>query len=240
MLGTVFGSFANVCIYRIPRGMSIINPPSHCPNCKRKIPPYLNIPLISYIVLKGKCRYCNTRISPRYFIVELLSAGLLPGLFILEGLSVDFIISVVFFEALLIASFIDIEHMVIPDSLSIGSLVLMLAVSPLREGLEASLKGTIFGAGLIMFIAFAYKLARGIEGMGFGDVKLMGAIGAFAGWKGALLTLFYASFLGAIVGFLVALRKGLRYPMPFGPFLSIGVFAWVLQSRLGFHFPFFM
>lgn len=248
LIGSVIGSFLNVCIYRIPREKSIVSPPSACPGCNKPIRPYDNIPIISYIMLRGKCRDCGTKISMRYPLVELLTSVLFVFMYRNFGKSVfpffTFeLISLLVFVSLLIAiSFIDLDFQIIPDILSIGGLVLGFILSIFRPffrnidpkfGIIDSLLGILIGGGLLFAIAWLYQFFTKREGMGGGDIKLLGMIGAFCGWKGVLFSLVSGSVLGTLIGIPLMLAKGAgtKYAIPFGPFLSLGALFYVLMGN---------
>lgn len=239
LLGLVIGSFLNVCIYRIPNNMSVVFPPSSCPKCKNKIKWYDNIPLLSFIILRAKCRHCGQKISFEYPFVELLT-GLLTVLFVWRfGISwwTPVVLTVVY--CLVALSAIDLHTMMIPDRFSIGLTVFSLAFAflnpafsgtPWDKFLSALLGGSIgfFGLwGLAIFGQFAFKK----EAMGGGDIKLMAAIGALAGWMGVINTLVVSSFAGiAYFGILMLLKKDLGdRTIPFGPFLSVGLLVNLLM-----------
>ncbi|GAB6184343.1 prepilin peptidase [Thermodesulfovibrio hydrogeniphilus] len=223
VLGLVVGSFLNVCIYRIPRGVSIILPKSFCPACDNAIKPYHNIPLVSYILLKGKCSYCGEKISFRYPVVEFLTGVLYVLSFLKFGLSVEIFFVLIFISALIVISFIDLDFQIIPDIISIPLIILGIICSflpfehsALSFGIKESLIGILVGGGSLFIVAV---LSRG--GMGGGDIKLNAAVGAFLGWKFALLTVFIGSLFGSIVGIVMMKKTGNR-KIPFGPFLSLG------------------
>ncbi len=235
IFGAVVGSFLNVCIVRIPEGESVVHPPSHCPNCKSPIAFYDNIPLFSYLLLRGRCRACRERISPRYFAVELLTASLAVALFYKFGLGPAFLTSFIFVAALIIISFIDLDVMIIPDVISLPGIVLGLLFSIVaRYALEdpfevipsplSSLVGLLVGGGFLLAVGRIYEVFTKVEGMGGGDIKLFAMIGAFLGWQSLLGTLLFASLGGSVIGLTVMLLKGVgrRHPIPFGPFLCLG------------------
>jgi leader peptidase (prepilin peptidase) / N-methyltransferase len=225
MVGTIFcfgltiGSFANVCIHRLPRKESVVFPGSHCPACSSLVRPLDNIPVISYIVLGGKCRDCSTRISPIYPVIETVTAALLLAGFFKFGLTFQFLVYLVLAPALVIITAIDIEHQIIPDMITLPGIVLGLAVGAYTIGYSASLIGFFVGGGLFYSLAV---LSNG--GMGGGDIKYIAAIGALLGWQKVLLVIFIGSFLGSIVGlFQIAVQKKSRKSLiPFGPFLAAG------------------
>lgn len=221
-VGACIGSFLNVVIYRLPRDESIARPGSRCTACGRPIPPWENIPIASFILLGGRCRGCGERISPRYPLVEALTAAGYAFLAYFDGIGFTLLRDVVLFSLLVPITFIDIDHRIIPDELSLGGLAAGILLSFLPGGdWVGSLIGGVAGGGVLFVTAFAYEKATGMEGMGGGDIKLIAMIGAFLGWKGALLTIFSASILGTCGG-LIAMRKGregLKTAIPFGPFL---------------------
>jgi leader peptidase (prepilin peptidase) / N-methyltransferase len=225
MVGAVFcyglaiGSFANVCIHRLPLKKSVVSPGSHCPACSSGVRPLDNIPVISYIILNGKCRDCATRISPIYPIIETITGVLLLAGYLKFGLTFDFLVYAVLAPALVIITAIDIEHQIIPDVITLPGIVLGLAVGTYTIGFAASLIGFFVGGGLFYSLAV---LSNG--GMGGGDIKYIAAIGALLGWQKVLLVIFIGSFLGSIVGiFQIAVQKKSRKSLiPFGPFLAAG------------------
>lgn len=233
-LGAVLGSFLNVCVYRLPRDLSLVRPGSACPACRAPIRWFDNIPLLSYIALRGRCRGCRAPISPRYWMVELLSGALLLSAYLRFGLSAAGAFFGLFALLLVLVTFIDWEHHLIPvgevvlPGIVIGLLFRMFFAAPAPgrpiSGLAAGLTGAMVGAGLIMVVAGLGRLAFRKEAMGEGDIWLMAMIGAFLGWRAVLLTIFIASLTGSVVG--VALMSGGRRrrddPIPFGPFLSLG------------------
>jgi leader peptidase (prepilin peptidase)/N-methyltransferase len=226
LFGSIVGSFLNVCIVRIPEKISIVMPPSHCPTCKKPIAFYDNIPLLSYIILGGRCRHCRAPIAFRYFVVELLTAVLLPGLYCWYGLTAALGLSFLFCAALIIITFIDLQLQIIPDIISLPGIPLCFLCSfvvPWTTPLESAI-GILVGGGVLYGVAAGYFFLMKKEGMGGGDIKLLAMIGAFLGWKGALIALVVGSFVGSIIGVTVMLLKGkdLKYAVPFGPFLSLG------------------
>ncbi|NLW36352.1 prepilin peptidase [Syntrophorhabdus aromaticivorans] len=241
LLGSVVGSFLNVCIYRLPREKSIVHPPSSCPGCEKPIRFYDNIPIVSYILLKGTCRDCGAKISIRYPIVELLTGILYVTLLREFGLTFELAVFLLFVSLLVIISFIDLDFRIIPDILSIGGLVagFILAIprpffkylSP-KFGILDSLYGILVGGGILFAIAWIYEFFTKREGMGGGDIKLLGMIGAFCGIKGVVFSLVSASFIGTLVGIPLILAKGrdTKYAIPFGPFLSLGALIYVYRG----------
>jgi leader peptidase (prepilin peptidase)/N-methyltransferase len=226
LFGLVFGSFLNVCIYRIPIKKSIIFPSSSCPNCGRQIRFYDNIPLLSYVFLLGRCRFCHERISLRYPFVEALSGLLSMALFIRYGLNYQYFIFYLFIMSLVVISFIDLQHQIIPDILSIPGIVAGIGLSffPGHVQWIDSLIGALGGGGLLYLVAVVFKRVTGRDGMGGGDVKLLAMLGAWMGWRSLPFILLLSSLSGILIGggALLMAGKGYRVRIPFGPFLSLG------------------
>ena len=232
MFGMCIGSFLNVCIYRLPSSMSIINPSrSFCPQCKSAIQFYDNIPVLSYLWLKGRCRKCNASISLRYPLVELMTGILAIAVLFMFGLTLEGVVYFVFISSLLVITFIDIDHKIIPDIITLPGIPIGLAASFVLPAMtfKSSLLGLLVGGGSLLLVAWTYSLITHKEGMGGGDIKLLGMIGTFIGWKGVIFTIFAASLAGTFVGIIVMLQKGkdLKFAIPFGPFLSIGAMCYV-------------
>jgi leader peptidase (prepilin peptidase)/N-methyltransferase len=204
------------------RPESIIFPASHCPGCQTPIKPWDNIPILSFLLLKGQCRACGTKISWRYPLLELLTALLYVGILVQFGFTLEAFVYLIFGSLLIIISFIDIDHQLIPDVLSVPGILLGIIVIPLSPiRWHDSLLGILVGGGIIWLTGFVGKLVFKKEAMGGGDIKLMAMIGAFLGWKMVLMTIFFGSITGAVLGILFKLLTGKEY-IPFGPFLSIG------------------
>jgi len=230
IFGSVIGSFLNVCIYRLPKGESIVFPPSHCTTCVKNIQWYDNIPIISYLLLKGRCRFCGSKIRMRYFMVELLTAALLALLFAAFGTSPKFFAYAVMACGLIVATFVDFEINEIPDEISIGGFIAgllfaflfpsILGAGSKWQALLWSAFGSLAGGGSIYLMGFFGEMVFKKEAMGGGDVKLMAMIGAFIGWKMVLLTFFVAPLFGAVVGLILKIREG-REIIPYGPYLSL-------------------
>jgi len=235
VFGAVVGSFLNVCIHRIPRGRSIVRPRSHCPVCQKAIAPYDNIPLLSYFILRGRCRHCGTAISPVYPAVELLTAVLSLVLFRKFGLSLPYLAAFAFSASLVAVTFIDLEHQIIPDVISLPGIPLFAAAGMGIMGLSLSdsLIGILLGGGVLYLVAAGYELLKKQEGMGGGDIKLLAMIGGFLGWKSLLFVILVSSLLGAVVGISVILyKKGdLKYAIPFGPFLSAAAVLYLFYGE---------
>jgi len=235
ILGTIIGSFLNVCIVRLPQNASIVFPASHCPYCGAAIRAYDNIPLLSYILLSGRCRACKAPISLRYFIVELLMGVLMAVLFLHFGLSLTFVLSAAFTAALVVITCIDLQHQIIPDRISLPGIPLAFLCSfvlPWNSWLD-SLLGIAVGGGVLYAFALAYYLLTKKEGMGGGDIKMLTMIGAFLGWKGALASLMLAAVAGSLIGLMLIVIKGknFKYAVPFGPFLAAGAFCAMLYGE---------
>ena len=241
LFGAIVGSFLNVCIYRLPREKSIVFPRSFCPSCEKSIKFYDNIPILSYLYLMGKCRHCGARISLRYPVVEFITASLFLLLFRQFGISVELPVNMLFVSLLIVISFIDFDFQIIPDILSLGGIVAGFLLSLVRTdfGILDAIYGIFLGGGILFAIAYGYQLITKREGMGGGDIKLLGMIGAFCGIKGVLFSLMAGSLIGTIVGIPLMLIKGkdTKYAIPFGPFLSLGALLFVfLGDRIIFEF----
>ncbi len=222
VLGLMLGSFLNVCICRLPEHKSIVTPASACPNCKKPIAFYDNIPVLSYLILNGHCRYCSEPISWQYPAVELTTGLLFLGLTYKLGLSVQTLMQALLVCALVVLSVIDLQHQIIPDKITLPGIVLGLGLavlSLLPVNWLQSLLGLFVGGGILYAAAV---LSSG--GMGGGDIKLIALIGVFLGWQKVLLTIFAGVLLGSVVGVaLIVLRgKGRKDKIPFGPFLAVG------------------
>jgi leader peptidase (prepilin peptidase)/N-methyltransferase len=262
--GLILGSFLNVCIYRLPRGKSIVRPGSRCTACGVSIRWYQNIPLLSWVALRGRCAACSALISWRYPFVEALSASILLALWHYYGPGPAFAVASVFALAMVVLFFTDLDLQLLPDKVTLTGLGLGLAVSwfnPFLDGtgwmragfsdgpgwgrVWASLAGAALGAGLLWGFGALYGKLRGVEAMGLGDVKMMAMVGAFAGPFGVLLTIFAGSLVGALVGVaLIPLRgRSLQDTLPFGCFLApaalIALLAgqWVAAAYRGMLFP---
>jgi leader peptidase (prepilin peptidase)/N-methyltransferase len=224
MIGTAVGSFLNVCIHRLPLGLSPAWPASHCPTCRAPIKPYDNVPIFSYLWLRGRCRSCNAPISIQYPLVEIVTGAVFLGAFLLFDSPV-LIQRLVFACAMIVLFVVDLEHRILPDVITLPGIVVGFAFSLfMPPGWVDSLIGIVVGGGTLWLLGEAYFRVRGEEGMGFGDVKMLAMIGAFLGWKLMLLTLILSSFVGSIVGVaMIALNRGdMKYALPFGTFLAIG------------------
>ena len=220
------GSFLNVCIYRIPLKRSIVSPPSECPYCGEKIRPYDNIPLFSYLFLKGKCRYCRNHISWQYPAVEVLTGLLSLFSFIRYGLTYQYFLVLFLLGVLLTISFIDLYHKIIPDILTLPGIVAGWASSFVFANITwlDSFIGIMAGGGSLFVVAFVYERITGREGMGGGDVKMLAMIGAWMGWRPLPLIVLISSLTGTLIGlaFILLAGKEYRFKIPFGPFLAFG------------------
>ncbi len=241
-LGAIIGSFLNVCIARLPDGRSIVRPPSHCPQCQTFLGWYDNIPILSYLILAGRCRSCRTRISAVYPAVEILTGALAVALFLRLGPTLAFAGYFAFAASLIVITFIDLDHQIIPDVISLPGIVVGLAfslVSPLVTPVDALL-GVLAGGGTLLAVAWLYQTLRGQEGMGGGDIKLLAMIGAFLGWRSIFVTLFVGSVIGSLVGVVLMLyqRADTKLAIPFGPFLACGALVYLFfgDRILAFYF----
>jgi leader peptidase (prepilin peptidase)/N-methyltransferase len=225
LVGLIVGSFANVCIYRIPAGKSVVSPPSRCPYCESLVRPYDNVPVLSFLLLGGRCRSCRTLISLRYPIVEATNGLLYLALAVLFGPRIQTVVAMALSTALLVLSLIDLDHHILPDVITLpgiaaGLLASFLPGTPLRP-LEAA-AAAIGGYLVMLVVAKGYEAVRGVEGLGQGDWKMAAMLGAFLGWQKLLLTVFLASLLGTLVGVVLIFWKGgtLQHKLPLGTFLG--------------------
>nr|WP_041719004.1 A24 family peptidase [Desulfurivibrio alkaliphilus] len=236
VLGAVVGSFLNVVILRLPASMlgakeTIVWPASRCPRCKNPLAWYDNIPLVSFMLLRRRCRACQAKISWRYPLVEAAMAGLALALLLRLGLTLDWLIYFIFSAALLAILFIDLDHQLIPDVISLPGIVLGFAASFVLSGVtwvDAGL-GILLGGGSFYLVALGYRLATGRDGMGGGDIKLLAMLGAFLGWQSLPFIILASSLLGLVVGIGAMIRqgKGGRSVIPFGPFLVVAAWLWL-------------
>jgi len=225
VFGLAWGSFLNVVIYRVPEKMSLLHPPSTCPSCKARIKPYENVPVLSYLILRGKCRRCGARISPVYLVVEILTPLLLAIVYVREGgFGLPFYAAALFTTALIVLAFIDARHQILPDAITYPGIVLAFAYSFFREDLTVvkALIGAAVGGGFLLLVYGLYWLVRKQEGLGLGDVTMMLMVGAFLGWQKTILTLVLASITGAVFGLILMKAKGkdMKFALPFGTFIA--------------------
>ncbi len=232
LLGLILGSFLNVCIYRLPREMSVARPRSKCPSCDRPIAWFDNIPLVSFLLLRGRCRHCGVRIPVRYPLIEAATGFISWFVFHRFGMDADYFVYFPYGASLLVVSAIDLEHRIIPDEISLSGIVIGLLVAALTPvtAFPDSLIGSLLGGGSLLVVGMAYEAVRKQEGIGGGDIKLLAMIGAFTGWKGVLFTIFGGSLIASVVGItlMIGRRTNGQVPIPFGPFLSGASFIYVL------------
>ena len=224
LLGLVVGSFLNVCIYRLPRGRSVVNPSSHCPSCKTFLRWFDTVPVIGYMMLRGRCRECKSIISFVYPVVEVVTAVLFVVQYAVVELYPVLLVRFIFTSAMVVLFVTDLQHRVLPDAVTIpGAIVGWCCswVSPLGW-LDSSI-GIVVGGTFLFVVSETYYRIRGREGLGMGDVKMLAMIGAFLGWELTLVTLMMASVLGSLVGVMMVISKrgDVRYALPLGSFLAI-------------------
>lgn len=232
IFGMCVGSFMNVLIYRLPISKSIIDPVrSICPNCGSLIRFYDNIPVLSYLWLKGKCRHCSAPISFRYPLVEIMGGLFALCIFLKFGFTLEGLIYYIFIASLLVVSFIDIDHRIIPDTVSLPGIPVGLLASFALPAVtyKDSILGILVGGGSLLTVAWIYSLITKKEGIGGGDIKLLAMIGAIVGWQGVLFTIFAASVAGTLIGIVIMQRSqaGIKLAIPFGPFLAIGAITYI-------------
>lgn len=235
ILGLIVGSFSNVCIYRMPRNESIIYPASHCPKCRSNISPKDNVPLLSYILLKGRCRNCKSKISIQYPIVEFLTGLIYLIIYLIFGLSIQTLIYIILSSALIIIAFIDLHEQIVPDVISLPGIVIGFIISFFVSYISYmnSALGVLVGGGIILIIGLGGSVIFKKEAMGGGDVKLAAMIGAFLGWRYIIISLFSGFFLGALAGIFLILSKikSREDVIPFGPFIVLGSFITLLWGE---------
>lgn len=240
VFGLCIGSFLNVCIFRIPLEKSIVWPRSFCPNCQHMIAWYDNVPVLSYLFLRGRCRSCQVRISPRYPLVELLTGVLFVAVYNQHGLAWPALVFWIMTAGLIVGTFVDFDHMIIPDRISMGGMVFGVVASALLPELHhlesagaaitRSMVSLAFGSGILWVVAIVGKWVFKKDAMGFGDVKLLGAIGALIGIPGVVYTILISSLAGTLVGVTLILIGGRKWQsrIPYGPYLAAGAVSWVL------------
>ena len=240
-LGACIASFLNVVIWRVPRGESIVSPPSHCPKCNAAIKWYQNIPILSWLALRGKCANCKAPISSRYILIEMLGGVLFLAAFWKYGLTVVTPVMWIWLSLMIVGSMIDFDHKLLPDFVTVGGMVLGVAVGAIDScrlqsiaPALSSVAGLAFGFGLLWLIRWLGSKAFKREAMGLGDVFLMGAVGALFGPLAVLVTLILSSVFGSIVGLsMVALAKtkfGKFVEIPYGPYVCLGCLTWMFYG----------
>ncbi len=260
IFGSIIGSFLNVCIHRLPRGESIAYPSSHCTSCNRPIHFYNNIPILSYLLLGGKCPNCKSNIAITYPLVEILTGLIFLATVWSFGISIQTLFYLILFSGLIAITFIDLEHLIIPNAITYPGIVIGIVYGALRTNWENSIElvgnfsfgfrnffellrvvpfldsifGIIIGGGILLLIAYTYEIIKKRQGMGIGDVKLLAMIGAFFGWEGVLFVLFLGAILGSVVGItiIVSQKGGMQKAIPFGPFLSIATVVYAFTGGL--------
>ena len=233
MFGLCIGSFLNVVIYRLPLGQSLASPPSRCRNCGYSLRWFDNIPVLSWLFLRGRCRQCGVGVSWQYPIVELITGALFVMVVWLTPMG-PLVFARLILVCLLIALFgIDLEHQILPNVITLPGIIVGLVFSLFTPpGIKDALIGAVLGGGVLYAIAAGYYLWRREEGMGMGDVKMLAMLGAFLGWRAVLVTLVIASFSGALVGMgmMAVQRGGMKYALPFGTFLALGALVAMLAG----------
>jgi leader peptidase (prepilin peptidase) / N-methyltransferase len=235
LFGAVVGSFLNVCIYRVPAGKSVVFPPSACPQCQSAIRWFDNIPIFSYLFLRGRCRSCAAPISWRYPLVELLNGCLTAALLLRVGPTLTFVALFLFCSSLVVITFVDLDHQIIPDAISLPGIVVGFIFSFFLpwHSWSNSLIGIAAGGGSLFLVAWSYERLTGKEGMGGGDIKLLAMMGAFFGWRAVPFIIFAASLVGSVIGLTVMKlqKKDAKLAIPFGPFLAFGAVLYIFFGR---------
>jgi len=245
ILGAIFGSFANVCIYRLPKGQSVVTRSSHCPNCKKKINWLYNIPIFSYLYLQGKCKNCKKKIPIQYLIVEIISALGFPAIYYFFGFAIETLLLIFLFFIYLIIFFIDLKHYIIPNSLNyilIISGFLKNFIPNIDEflftNLISSILGGVLGYGIIWLIIKLYKKFKKVEAMGFGDAKLFCGIGLWFGYQSVFIIIFLASIIALLIVApkLINGKIKIKNKIPFGPFIILGNLVYIIFTDEIFNF----
>ena len=226
VVGLIIGSYLNVVVYRLPLGLSTVYPRSRCPGCGSPIQARDNVPVLSFLLLRGRCRHCGTTISWRYPLVEAASGLLFTACLLRFGLAPQTLVAITFSCLMLVLALIDYDHMLLPDRITLPGIAVGLATqlaAPL-VGLVPAIAGALLGAGILLAVWGLWWVVRREEGMGLGDVKMLALVGAFLGWQGVLVTLFFGALSGSVVGLALMGRGGvdLRSKLPFGVFLAAG------------------
>lgn len=235
IFGTIIGSFLNVCIYRIPAGQSIVRPASRCPQCGTAIRWYQNFPVLSWVALKGKCASCKAAIPWRYPMVEILTGLLFVGVLWKFGLHPATLVYWLLAAALIVITFIDLDHQIIPDVISLPGIVVGFLCSFLVPWLPwvDSLIGIVVGGGSLLLVALAYEFLTKKEGMGGGDIKLLAMLGAFLGWQAVFPIIFFSSLAGTAIGIpvMITRKADSKLALPFGPFLAVGALFYLFWGQ---------
>lgn len=231
VLGAIFGSFANVVIYRLPKEESIVKPGSRCQKCHKPVAWYDNIPLASWLILRGKCRHCGARFSFRYFVVELIMAVCFTMAYHQVGLSWTLVEYLIFVFGLVACTFIDLDHMILPDVFTLSGIIIGLvgaALNPERSFMD-SFFGVLMGGGFLWMTAYLYFLFTKNEGMGGGDIKMVAWIGAVLGWQAIPFVIIASAITGSVIGLVMSRnqKKGLKAVIPYGPFLVLGALLYM-------------
>ena len=235
VFGALVGSFLNVCICRLPKEESVVFPPSHCTRCDYRIRWYDNIPMLSYALLRGRCRRCGETISLQYPLVEFINGGLTLALFLKFGPSFAFVVLFLLCSALVVVTFIDLEHQIIPDVITLPGIVIGFIASFFIPGFGwlNSLIGIVAGGGSLLLVAYGYQAITKKDGMGGGDIKLLAMMGAFFGWKAILFIIFSASLVGSVTGIslMVARKRDSSLAIPFGPYLASAAVLYIFYGK---------
>jgi leader peptidase (prepilin peptidase) / N-methyltransferase len=234
LFGSLVGSFLNVCIFRMPKSESVVFPPSHCTSCDYVIRWYDNIPMLSYAILRGKCRRCGAPISLQYPLVEFINGALTLALFLKFGPGLIFAILFLLCSALVVITFIDLEHQIIPDSITLPGIVIGFVLSFFIPGHSwlNSLLGILAGGGSLLLVAYGYQAIAKKDGMGGGDIKLLAMLGAFFGWKAVLFIIFASSVVGSLlgIGLMLVQKKDSTLAIPFGPYLASAAILYIFYG----------
>jgi len=241
-VGASLGSFANVCILRLPAGESVITPASHCRSCMFVLPWMDKLPILSYAITRGQCRTCRVRISTRYPVVEFITACLITALFAEHGMGFEFLTYSILGVGLVVVAFIDFDHQVIPDVISLPGVIFGIGIAVFSPQIRIweSVGGAALGAGILAAVRGVYWFVTRTEGMGRGDVRLLAMIGAFLGWESVPFTLLVGSVVGSAVGIsmMIANKRDLKMRIPFGPFLAVGALCYIFFGNAILHWYF--
>lgn len=235
VFGAIWGSFANVVIYRLPKEESVVLPPSHCQKCKAHVKWYDNIPIFSWLILRGRCRQCGEKFSIRYLFVELLTAFLFVLTYHYTGLTWSLLENLIFVFGLIVCTFIDFDHMILPDEFTLSGIAIGVIgawLNPSRHIMDAII-GVLAGGGFLWLMAYLYYLFTKQEGMGGGDIKLLAWIGAVLGWKAIPFVIMTSAITGSVIGLYMSRsqKKGLKTVIPYGPYLALGALLYLLGGQ---------